>query len=454
MTIKTSSASYQNAHMYQILGDLSVNIRVQENPYNLPLETLFAMAARQNKKRGFLFVSRLLGKHMPVHPALPLLSSRLLAHRLMQQISGRDPKHTDVLAEAIQAKAQPGAVYQLVQEEVLSLNEPAFFIGFAETATALAHGLYDCFDNVEYIHTTREQLLDLEPVISFEEEHSHAVSHRCYARDAAMFQTDCPIVLIDDEMTTGKTTVNIIKSIQQTYPRKVYYVASLLDWRSEQDQALFDELMDTYDITIKSVSLLKGTIEVKGEPKAGESLEHYKTSNDIRITHHTVKTPFESLPYTSINEAGQKNTAGYLPLTGRFGLARADRIDILNAAEEIGEQLQPLRSGSKTLCLGTGEFMHFPMSVAVHMGDGISYQSTTRSPIHAEDREDYAVKQKLCFDGPTDPSVMNYVYNIPAGHYDEIFLFMERKEQPENLDSLLQALSGTGIKELQVITFA
>ena len=45
----------------------------------VPAESLYEMAARINKKRSFLFVSKVLGKHIPPHHMYPFYSSALLA---------------------------------------------------------------------------------------------------------------------------------------------------------------------------------------------------------------------------------------------------------------------------------------------------------------------------------------------------------------------------------------
>lgn len=44
------------------------------------------MAARKNIKRGFLFVSKVLGKHIPVQPLIPLIGGGILAARYVSMV--------------------------------------------------------------------------------------------------------------------------------------------------------------------------------------------------------------------------------------------------------------------------------------------------------------------------------------------------------------------------------
>lgn len=66
------------------------------------------------------------------------------------------------------------------------------------------------------MHSTREKLLDEKVTLYFEEEHSHAVDQRCYA-PLHYLENDHTIVLVDDEITTGKTALNIIASLQKDF---------------------------------------------------------------------------------------------------------------------------------------------------------------------------------------------------------------------------------------------
>lgn len=48
---------------------MSVDINIRENKYNLNLNDLIVMGKRiNNKKRNFLFISKVLGKHIEAKP--------------------------------------------------------------------------------------------------------------------------------------------------------------------------------------------------------------------------------------------------------------------------------------------------------------------------------------------------------------------------------------------------
>ncbi len=442
-----------------IIDMIEVNITVTDNPYNIPVDTLFSMAARKNKKRGFLFVSKILGKHIPVVPAISLLGGAALAVRYMEERYEREHPIKYQLIESLITQQNAKETWVTISEHPYLLPDKTVVIGFAETATALGHALFDCFRNAEYVHTTREQILDIDSTIRFEEEHSHATSQRFYA-DPSSLKNDYPIMLVDDEITTGKTALNIIDSLQKQFPRKEYTLVSLLDWRSEEDKQKFKEKERELGISIRTVALISGSIMVKGEPVELEGAYEYKTGGEmiqptvIKHLRNNVGIECPVIRYSSIDSTGEVNTTPYLKWTGRFGLTDEAKDDQNLYVRKIGETLGETRTGPNTLCLGTGEFMYIPMKIAFHMGEGTVFQSTTRSPIHRLDRDGYAVRSGFSFPSPDDPSVTNYFYNIPYGHYDDIYLFIERALPDDRLSFLLDCLKEVGTPRIHVIVLS
>jgi hypothetical protein len=425
----TLSAKQQtNNYTFDLLGKLSVEIELTSNPYLLPLENLFSMAARINKKRGFLFVSKVLGKHIPVDPALALLTGQALAARYMEVVHGETHPERDQILAGLNGEAIQKSEYRC------TLNDQALFIGFAETATALGHAVFENFENASFFHTTRELVSGMDSIINFEEEHSHATSHRCYV-DESLFENDSPIVLVDDEVTTGKTALNIIESIQSKYPRREYTVVSILDWRSEEDQNRFRETEERLGVKIHTVSLITGLISTTGDPVA----ENQAEKQSEQVSESEINEIYISSNGTT-SYSSELLSAPYIIHTGRFGLSDQEQLSVDDYCQSAAARLLEFRKGKKTLCLGTGEFMYVPMKTASFMGDGIFYQSTTRSPIHPVDREDYAVKSGFPFTSPEDGETANFFYNAEQGQYDEVFVFFERAVLSDHMKSMMNQL--------------
>ncbi|MGX9292581.1 phosphoribosyltransferase family protein [Bacillus sp. A015] len=436
---------------------MEVDLDLKEGALQLEKEHLFEMAARVNKKRAFLFVSKVLGKHIPVHPVKPLLVSGLLAMAYAKEQTGKTPLHQDRLVEALKTEdhATLTEAYEALKKEKLSAGKQPIVIGFAETATALGHGVYDVIEGASYIHTTREQLLDLDPALVFEEEHSHATDQLCYA-DEALLRTDRPIVLVDDEVTTGRTNINIIRDLHAKYPRNSYTILSILDWRTEEHEEAMLQLQEELGIHITALSLLKGQMVFRGKTldEPAYSYEITEQENRPDLSFHSLQSFFRQVPYSLSHATNLAGHTPYIHETGRFGLNEADTDAIDQAAAEAGLKLKKERKGKQTLCLGTGELMYVPMRLAAHMGDGVLFHSTTRSPIHPVEKDGYAVQNGFTFMSPEDARIQHYVYNIPKDQYDDVFLFFEKKVSQKALLPFVHLFAERHVKHVHIVTLS
>ena len=431
---------------------LQIEVEIESNPYQLDLTNVFLPAGRINKKRAFLFVSKLLGKHLPINPKIGILTGAILAERYSFMVNEEDLHLKDSLKKAFLSE---GEEQTFPPNSFIAEYHNPVIIGFAETATALGHAFFECFQNADFFHTTREDLLSLSPVITFEEEHSHATSHRCYV-DEELLNNKREIILVDDELTTGNTAINIIRSIQAEFPRETYTVVSILDWRSTEHQEAFTAIEAELGISINCVSLIQGKMKAMGEIDLENSLEpeYRENMSQQKITVIPLNGQFTS-EFTAIHEVSTtRNQLPYLYETGRFGIKGHDYFKINEWLKTFATQLKKKRAGEKTLCLGTGEFMYLPMKVASLMGRGVKYHSTTRSPIYPKQGKDYGANWKLEFPNPEDPLITNFVYNIPPNGYDDIFLFFEREVSMESLKPLLNQLHKTGINDIKIIFFS
>lgn len=442
---QTSTLS-KKTYSYTILDTIIVDIAVSENPYLLPLDELLTMAARMNKKRSFLFVSKVLGKHLPIQPQKGLITAALLAATYAESVKGLDIPSKQNLLKSFSQSISDFQSYTFIPKDVNPV-----IIGFAETATALGHAFFDCFENAEYFHTTREEVVGLQSSITFEEEHSHATSHRCYI-PVEMIKNNREIILVDDEMTTGKTALNIIQSIHQQFPRKKYTVVSILDWRLEEHKQQFAELERVLGITINIVSLLAGEVTVieKGSFSASEDNNERLHQNQSLVDEISLSTYFKRTAFSSV----ALKRIPFIQGTGRFGIKSAENLALQQQIAVAASFLKQKRSGGKTLCLGTGEFMYIPMKLAAEMGNDVFYQSTTRSPVFIQDIPEYGARHGIQFLNPEEPAVTHFVYNIPPGKYEELFVFFERKVEHEQLKAFLLQLEKLQIKSIKIVFFS
>ena len=164
------------------------------------------LALRHNPKRAQLLVSRLLGKHIPVPVGDVAAAGEALGQLVRAACAGESP----------------------------------VVVGFAETATALGHAVAAAsgYDGVSrYLHTTRRPFAAGRSVLRFLEEHSHAVDQALALDGMPAPSPDVPLVLVDDELTTGTSALNAIRALQQVWPRHRYVLASLVDSRSLEQRA-------------------------------------------------------------------------------------------------------------------------------------------------------------------------------------------------------------------------
>jgi hypothetical protein len=173
-----------------------LDVTVEEAAW--PLDDLCAFAARENPRRGFLVVSRVLGRHLPAAPQVMRRSVRDLAARIPADLPG-----------------------------------PVMVVGLAETAVCLGQTVHEELrratgrDDIHFIHSTRQQL-DHPLLCRFEEPHSHASAHLIYRPDLPHPRS---LVIVDDEVSTGTTLCNLAEALVAAWPGvEAIVVATLTDW--------------------------------------------------------------------------------------------------------------------------------------------------------------------------------------------------------------------------------
>lgn len=352
-----------------------LHIRVKH--FDIPLEKLTGFASRNNSKRGFLFLNKVLGKHLPVRPSLMLKTHQELARKTNSLI---DFSTTPVLA-----------------------------IGMAETATALGQGVFSALRNQFnvrglYINSTRYRI-NL-PFLTFSEDHSHASTHFLHIPQEKNSQDILSkvqnILLIDDEVSTGKTFINLSRALSKIVPElRSFYVITLLNWLGPKEKK---SMINQMPVRTEFVSLLEGCFSF--HPKA--------------------ESNFTS-PVRSEAKAEDRDVQLSLP-TGRRGLTEDSPYPFEQMIEEL-QLLPPARTGP-LLILGTGEFMYEPYLLARHLeeiGYNTFFQATTRSPILPGND----ITEVLQFEDNYGEKIANFLYNVHRSDYDKIVLCYENKELPK-----------------------
>jgi hypothetical protein len=167
------------------------------------IAALCDFAARANPKRGFLIVSKVLGRHLPTPP------------------------------EALRAAADALAA------QIPPLPEPVLFCGMAETATGLAQSVWAAWRLAHpacasaYVQSSRQTVPGAAVLCRFEEGHSHAASHMVQVAGEieALLPQVRSLVIIDDECSTGATFVEAAEALVAVLPQiERIAAASLTDW--------------------------------------------------------------------------------------------------------------------------------------------------------------------------------------------------------------------------------
>lgn len=349
----TSERNYQ----YELpTGSLTINTFDHREGWDF--ETCMGVGARHNPKRGFLFVSKLLGKHIPVTPGLMRSAHDELAAPLVPMLG----------------------------------DEPTLFVAMAETATGLGHGVYEAaLDKADsdkpwiFCTTTRYTLAGHER-IDFTEDHSHATDQWLHIPDLPVkMEHITRLVLVDDEISTGRTMLNLEASLKDRLPALESVIWVTLTCLSRETQH-------------PCVALLKGQYNFVPGQLGQTPAKAVGNGKDV--------SDFLSRRW------GRAGLMGKTEL-GPKTLARIEKLAQVHAKQD-----------KPVLVLGQGEFMHSAFLVAQNLeqqGVHCRVQSTTRSPIMVHG----AIGCAIAVPDPLDTDVNHYLYNFNRDDYSTVLVMSE-----------------------------
>ncbi|MGK5531357.1 phosphoribosyltransferase [Streptomyces sp. URMC 129] len=359
---------------------------------------LLGLALRRNPKRAHLLVSHVLGKHIPQRPAV--------VHGTGVELGRR-------VAALLGAEAAREAVV----------------LGYAETATGLGHCVADGLGGVAYLHSTRRPVPGVEPVGGFEEEHSHHTSHLLLPTDPAFLAGGGPLVLVDDELSTGRTVRNTIETLHRHWPRQRYVVAALVDMRTDTEREALEKFAADLGATVEVTALARGRVGLPAdvlERGAALVVEHEGGAGAAAPAGRFAARPVRV-------DLGWPEG---LPDGGRHGFTPADRARLEGALPDAGARLAAALppDARRVLVLGTEELIYVPLRLAAALeaaggtaGTGVEayFSTTTRSPVVPVDDPGYAIRSRLRFpahDTPADGPGPRFAYNVAGQHWDAIVL--------------------------------
>ncbi|MCX4914501.1 phosphoribosyltransferase [Streptomyces sp. NBC_00687] len=378
------------------------------------LSGMLGLALRRNPKRAHLLVSNVLGKHVPQSPSVVHGQGVALGRRV------RDLLGTEEAREAV-------------------------VLGYAETATGLGHSVADGVGVAPYLHSTRRPVAGVARAGGFEEAHSHATSHLLLPEHPDLLAGPGPLILVDDEFSTGNTVLNTIRDLHERYPRERYVVVALVDMRSEADLARFERFAAEIGARVDLIAAASGTVRLpEGVLEKGQALvaEHEREAPDA---------PATGSPGRAVRvELGWPRG---LPDGGRHGFTPGQRIRLDGALPAMAARLAEALPDDvrRVLVLGFEELMYAPLRLARELEQVVSaevrFSTTTRSPVLALDDPGYAIRSRIVFpahDDPDDGPGARYAYNVAGGGFDAVVAVVDSTADTPELhapDGLLARLA-------------
>lgn len=371
------------------------------------LEDLLGFAQRINPKRAFLFVSKVLGRHIPVAPSV-----------------------------------MRGAFTDLADLVPDDLPEPILVIGMAETAVGLSAGVHQAlqtrYPNALLLNSTRHAQHDGNHdksshslLTMFSEDHSHASQHLIYQSAVTVTQAQLlaskTLIMVDDEASTGNTCVNVVTALRNAGLTELeqVHLTTLVDWSLNQNQAQAD-VDDNISARLPNIDFHR----------------HHLLSGAWTWTDAPNPEPI-TMPSVDTTEAGS-HTLGETGNWGRFPtLDSTDGFDnyllqfqtafnVFNQQAQFEKEQLEIRQLDKKqlpkriLVLGSNEFVWLPFLLSEWLetqaqNATVKFSALTRSPIALGG----AITTMLSFSDNYGLGMTNFAYNVEPSDWDLIVLCVE-----------------------------
>ncbi|MBQ8967906.1 phosphoribosyltransferase domain-containing protein [Ruminococcus sp.] len=392
--ISGKRSGFESRVAYPVKGSAVMNAVPVEQDFSNEYteEQLMHLAKRfHNTKRTYLLVDPLQGKHIPVSPTDCLSMLRTLGCRLHAEF----PKARLV-------------------------------VGFAETATAIGAVVAECMgEDCAYIQTTREEVPEVSDWIEFQEEHCHATEQKLSAQGfaAALYNTDT-VIFVDDELSTGKTLVNMIEQLRKAFPilsRKVIVAASVINRMSDENiQRLADHGMVCRQLL--KIDNIDYTDTVNSYAITGAAeLPEFDDTDDVIKSAYLLKDEGEHSPRTGV-------------VIGEYIDSILARHSFITAADS-----SMIPAGRNIVVLGTEECMYPGLLIAERLEqsgayDSVKFHATTRSPIGICTDEGYPIFNGYKLQSFYEKGRQTHLYDLDK--YDSALIITD--SAPQNMDAVAE----------------
>ena len=411
-------------------------------------EELYGIAERINPKRAFLFVSRLLARHIPVEVDDPNVKEayKAMAKELSIKLKDFDAKNILLLSMAETATQMAPKIAEYLPE-------------------CTAFDLSDPNTNVTLINSTREPN-DSRIACTFNEGHSHQSLH--YIQHLENKESLDTLVLIDDEYSTGKTLLSAIYSLWKVgvRPRNIITM-SFLDWREDsEDITHFLSMSNPSDNwNYCSIALGCGEFEFSERKLSLSELAAIDKNDNDEV--NDKPTFYGRIVYPSDSLSFKKHQP--LETVFRYQKTIENKEHIYADNHTKWDELQSEASSSnkplKYLVVAMGENHFLSDKIAQNLKglmknelSEVYLSSITRSPIlcsaiirnenfftrllkghtdtHFKDPlSDSVIERKLVLPNFNN-QVNRYLYNVNADDYDKVIFIIEDKLEEINSEEL------------------
>ena len=410
LTYQTNSAINKSA----------TNKNGAEQHEHYQLEDLLGFAQRINPKRAFLFVSKVLGRHIPVAP------------------STMRNAFTD-LADLVPS----------------DLAEPVLVIGMAETAVGLSAGVHQAlqtrYPQALLLNSTRHAQHDESSdangtdslLTTFCEDHSHASQHLIYQSKDSVTQAQLlvskTLIMVDDEASTGNTCVNVVTALRESGLNQLeqVHLTTLVDWSLDQETP--NPQSDAKPA--RMADRLAGI----------EFHRHHLLSGAWQWTDAPNPEPI-IMPSVDTTAAGSQalddtgNWGRFPTLDSTEGFANyLSRFQATFTCFNDQENFDVAQLPKRILVLGSNEFVWLPFLLAEWLeveskklsgntASMVNFSALTRSPIALGG----AITTMLSFSDNYGLGMTNFAYNVEPSDWDLIVLCIETSA--DSVDAMWRGL--------------